>query len=139
MISNPEYGWCTFKLRTFIGNPSYLTNVPLDLLNTFIDCYKNGMGMAWFDEEGSEFTLVINPYSIFIIEEREKNPVLHNFSEMRVEFLAKELISDIENDLDGWSDFAVIGDDEDEFRANRAMIKQALDELKHYVKTLHNI
>lgn len=33
--------------------------------------------MVWFDEEGSEFTLVMNPYSIFIIEEREE-PVLHD-------------------------------------------------------------
>ena len=33
--------------------------------------------MVWFDEEGSEFTLVMNPCSIFIIEEKEES-VLHD-------------------------------------------------------------
>ena len=36
-----------------------------------------GRAMVWFDEEGSEFTLVMNPYSIFIIEEKEES-VLHD-------------------------------------------------------------
>lgn len=31
-----------------------------------------GQGMAWFNEEGAEFTLVINPYSLFIIEEKKR-------------------------------------------------------------------
>lgn len=129
MISNPNCGWCDFDLRTFHGTPSYLTDIPVDLLNAFIQYHSTGTGIAWFDEEGTEFTLVITPYSLFIIEEKDK-PVLHDFSEMNIDNLEKELIEDIEKDLIGWSDFITTGDiDEiiihrDEIRNKIAMLKK---------------
>lgn len=104
MISNPVCGWCNFKLGTFKGTPSYLTDVPLDLLDAFLDYHDKGVGVAWFDEEGTEFTLVTTPSSLYIIEEKEKL-ILHDFSEMEIEELEKELVSDIENDLEGWVEF----------------------------------
>ena len=70
MISNPKHGWSNFDLKTFHGTPSYLTDVPVDLLNAFIQYHLTGTGVAWFDEEGAEFTLVITPHSLFIIEEK---------------------------------------------------------------------
>lgn len=109
MISNPKHGWCDFDLKAFHGTPSYLTDVSVDLLNAFIQYHATGVGIAWFDEEGTEFTLVITPYSLFIIEEKDK-PVLHDFSEMNIDNLEKELIEDIEKDLIGWSDFITTGD-----------------------------
>ena len=104
MISDPRYGWCRFKLGTFEGTPSYLTDVPVDLLDAFIDYHVKGCGTAWFDEEGSEFTLVLTPYRLFIIEKKDK-PVLHDFSGIRMEDVEKELISDIETNLEEWLDF----------------------------------
>lgn len=128
MITNPKHGWCNFKLRTFEGTPSYLTDVPVDLLNAFIDLHTKGHGMAWFDEEGTEFTLVITPYSLFIIEEKEE-PVLHDFSEMKIENLEKELIEDIEKDLNGWSEF-ITDDDPEEITQHRNEIRQRIAKLK---------
>lgn len=132
MISNPKHGWCDFKLGTFVGTPSYLTDVPIDILNTFINYHKHGVGASWFDEEGSEFTLVINPYSIFVIEEKDQ-PVLHDFSEIKLDNLEKELITDIESNLNGWADF-IVSDDKDDFHTHRAEIKLALRDLKLYIK-----
>lgn len=129
MISNPKYGWCDFDLKSFHGSPSYLTDVPVDLLNVFIQYRSTGTGIAWFDEEGTEFTLVITPYSLFIIEEKDE-PVLHDFSEMNIDNLEKELIEDIEKDLTGWSEFITTGDiDEvimhrDETRNKITMLKE---------------
>lgn len=133
MISNPKHGWCNFKLRTFEGTPSYLTDVPVDLLDAFIDYHEKGMGMAWFDEEGTEFTLVINPYSLFIIEERSKHPVLYDFSEMRIDNLAKELIDDIEKDLTGWSVEFVVNDDPEEIKLHREDIREKLIKLRNII------
>ena len=130
MISNPKHGWCSFELGDFVGSPSYLTNVPIDLLDAFLDYHNKGMGMAWFDEEGSEFTLVINPYSLFIIEERGEKPILHDFSKMKVEDLEKELLSDIENDFIGWLEFTDSCDQE-EFVQNRNEIRQRIAKLKN--------
>ena len=39
MISNPAHGWCDFKVGDFVGHPSYVTDVPLDLLEALRD-YK---------------------------------------------------------------------------------------------------
>ena len=133
MISNPEYGWCDFKLGTFEGSPSYLTDVPVDLLDTFIGYYTEGQGMAWFDEEGTEFTLVMTPYSLFIIEEKRET-VLYDFSEMNVEKLAKELINDIEKDITGWSVEFVISDDYEEIKLHRETIRQRIAKLKKLLK-----
>ena len=69
MISNPQYGWCYFKLGNFEGHPSYLTDVPVDILDAFISYHTNGCGIAYFDEEGTDFMLILSPYLAFIIEE----------------------------------------------------------------------
>lgn len=129
MISNPKNGWCNFDLKSFHGTPSYLTNVPIDLLNAFIQYHATGVGIAWFDEEGAEFTLVITPYSLFIIEEKDK-PILHDFSNIieKAE-LEKELILDIEKDLAGWSNFIASGDRED-IIVNRDEIRNKIHLLK---------
>ena len=131
MIANPKYGWCNFELGNFKGTPSCLTDVPVDLLEAFIEYHTKGMGAAWFDEEGTEFTLVITPYSLFIIEEKDK-PVLHDFSEMQIDKLEKELIDDIEKDLDGWSEF-IISEDREEILTHRDEIIRKIDVLKEMI------
>ena len=102
--------------------------MPVDLLNAFIQYHITGTGMAWFDEEGTEFTLVITPYSLFVIEEKDK-PVLHDFSEMKINNLEKELIEDIEKDLIGWSEF-ITSDDREEVIMHRDEIRNKIAMLK---------
>ena len=105
MISNPKYGWCNFKLGDFIGHPSgYMTDVVQDLLNAFINFYKNRASVVVFDEEGSYFTLLLTYNGIYIIEEKEEAK-LFDFSEFNIYELASELINDIESDFDNWVDF----------------------------------
>ena len=140
MISNPKHGWCDFKIEddnnnVFFGTPSYVTNVPVDLLQAFLDYKIKGQGIAWFDEEGTEFTLVLNPYSMFIITENEDcEGRLYDFSELNIDNLIKELIQDIESDLIKWSMF-YCGcndecDDEEEIKANRELIRNLICQLK---------
>ena len=110
MLSNPKHGWCNFDAGDFHGTPSYITDVPVDILHAFVEYYKTGCGIAWFDEEGSEFSFVLNPYSCFIIEEKDE-PVLHNLSELNINDMTKELIRDIESDIDTWSVFSATDSD----------------------------
>ena len=106
MISEPKYGWCNFKLGDFSGHPSgYMTDVIQDLLNAFINFYKNRASVVVFDEEGSYFTLLLTTYNgIYIIEEKERAK-LFDFSELDIDELACELINDIMSDFDNWVDF----------------------------------
>ncbi len=132
MISNPKCGWCKFELNNFVGNPSYLTNVPLDLLEAFVNFWNNSAAIAVnFDEEGTEFTLVINSNSIFIIEERDEEPNLI-YIENYVENLTLELIKDIESDYEGWVNF-ITSDDEEDTSEQRQAILYNLVELKEIV------
>jgi len=134
MISNPKHGWCNFKLGDFKGIPGYLTDVSMDILNAFIDYYERGYGVAVFDEEGSTFTLILARYTwgIFIIEEKDKS-ILHDFSDMNVNDLAKELIQDIESDMYGWENF-ITDDDPEEIKIHRDEILQKIAILKKYVR-----
>ena len=132
MISNPKHGWSNFDLKAFHGTPSYLTDVPVDLLNAFIQYHTTGTGIAWFDEEGTEFTLVITPYSLFVIEEKDE-PILHDFSEIKINNLEKELIEDIEKDLIGWSEF-ITSDDREEVIMHRDEIRNKIAMLKELRK-----
>lgn len=139
MISNPKHGWCDFKIEDnnnniFFGTPSYITNVPVDLLQAFLDYKTNGQGMVWFDEEGTEFTLVLNPYSIYIIAENEDcEGRLYDFSELNIDNLIKELIQDIESNLFEWSMFYCSCVEEEAIKANREHIKNLICQLKEYV------
>lgn len=131
MITNPRHGWCDFTLGTFTGTPSYLTDVPVDLLDAFLDYHRKGMGIAWFDEEGSDFTFVILPCSLFIIEEKD-SAVLHSFPEIKIEDLERELISDLERSLYDWADF-ITGDNYKEVLEHKSDIRQRIARLKEYI------
>lgn len=134
MISNPVHGWCNFVLsnnknKLFIGLPSYLTNVPIDLLEAFLDYKQKGQGMAWFDEEGSEFTLVLTPYSMFIIaEDSEGRAKLYDFSEIEIDALIRELIDDVEANIDAWASFEC----DDTLQENKYKIVKLIEMLKKY-------
>ena len=135
MISEPKYGWCNFKLGSFIGHPSgYMTSVVTDLLDAFILFYKNGIGAAVFDEEGSYFTLLLKQWNdVYIIEEKEK-PTLLDFSEFNINVLAQELISDIENNFDNWIKFT---EEEGGDQFSRVHIYNKICELKDFIRRRH--
>jgi len=79
MICNPDFGWCNFNLGAFHDTPRYVTNVPVDLLTAINDYLTTETGIACFDEEGSNFSLIFTPHSLFIIEEKAK-AILYDFS-----------------------------------------------------------
>ena len=127
MISNPKNGWCNFKLCDFEGTPSYITDVPIDLLDAFIDYYTRGYGLAYFDEEGSEFTLLLTWYGVYIIEEKD-NVKSHVFYDLNISDLAKEVIADIETNLDGWcNDFMY-------YSFSKEDLNERLEKLKNMIK-----
>lgn len=132
MISEPKCGWCNFKLGNFFGHPSgYMTSVVTDLLDAFILFYKNGIGEAVFDEEGSYFTILLKQWNdVYIIEEKEKS-TLFDFSEFNINDLAQELISDIENDFDNWIKFT---EEECGDQFSRVHIYNKIYELKELVR-----
>lgn len=135
MITNPSCGWCEFHMGDFTGNPSYLTDVPIELLEAFLNYKLTGRAMVWFDEEGSEFTLVMNPYSIFIIEEKEES-VLHDIDRPAGELL-EELLSDVEDHLDEWFTDFLLGEKQ-ELMQKREYVQWLIHTLRYFNKTKPN-
>ena len=135
MISNPKHGWCKFNLGDFIGYPSYTTNIPLDLLNFFIGYFNGETEACWLDEEGGGFTLVVTPYSLFVISEQSnlEEPKLLDFSYINVKCLAKELVNDIKNNMYEWCEFSIYDDDEEEIKLNREKLRTKILTLERLI------
>lgn len=131
MISNPKYGWCNFDLENFHGTPSYLTDVPIDLLNCIIEYIETGCSSCWFDGEGTNFTFVLTPYDVYIISESDSSK-LYNFNNIESNNLIKEIINDIESNIDEWSWFNSF--DENEHKSNKILIQSKLDYIKRNIK-----
>lgn len=107
MLSLSKSGWCKLKIGDFIGNPSYVTDVPTDLLTAFIDYYEKGVSAVFFDEEGTEFNLLLSNYTIFVVYiDKECKTILYEFPDINIYDLARELIDDIRSNIDTWSYFA---------------------------------
>ena len=79
-------------------------DVPVDLLTAFIDYYKKGIGAVFFDEEGSEFNLLLSNYSAYIIYCGNES-ALYEFPDIDIDNLATELITDIKSNIDSWANF----------------------------------
>lgn len=102
MISNPDDGWCDFKLGEFVGRPSYLTGVPIDLLDCYFEYFWRGSSSVYFDEEGTKFTFVLSDAEVFIIRHGE-TPQLYKF-DIFPEDLGVELLKDLEGNEQEWLD-----------------------------------
>lgn len=139
MISNPRHGWCSFKLDWLEGAPSYLTDVPLELLNCFLSYYENGAGACRFDEEeDGTFILVLSGPTAYIIEEKERLP-LHEFA-THPDDLAEELLRDIDTHLDEWFSwipgFEFLNEEEKHARATE--INDAYCRLSNILRNITN-
>lgn len=136
MFSTPEYGWTNVNLGNFFSRASYLTDIPLDLLNALISAYKYGTIPAVdFDAEGYGFTVVVSIYShkVYIILDEEESPEL-----FAVDMTMKEFVEEVNNDittyLHEWTLFDYDVNDTEEYSLRRAEIWSKLCELKSLMK-----
>lgn len=102
MLDKPCCGWANIIIGKTCITASYLTDVPFDLLDGFIDCMVNYKTVAInFDEEGSSGYLVLNGVVAYVFTVRE-NVEAEN-EQFYVDDLAKELIEDIQANIDDWA------------------------------------
>jgi hypothetical protein len=136
MLTKPEHGWCNVEIGDFTGWASYIMDVPFNCLNSFISYFTKGKDInsvaIAFDEEGSEFTVVSNYYSTYVIIERDETPVLKYFSDIDIKQLANELINDLEMYFNEWVNFECYDepnkDREDKLRSGIDTLRILVDE-----------
>jgi hypothetical protein len=132
MLSKPRYGWTNVTIGDFSERASYLTDVPIQCLQSFVSMLKYKLPFAVnFDAEGWEYVVVITDFEAHILSNKCDNGHFYKWIDIRKEDLAKELISDIENHFDCWVDWMC--DEymsEESWNKRVAQIRFLLDELK---------
>lgn len=106
IVSQPKYGWASFNLPKFRGKLSYIDNVADTILNackTYLETEQQVV--MTFDEEGSEFHVLIQPYTTFVIHETDR-PRLYAY-DIDAERLIRQLAIDIESNLEDWIIFNI--------------------------------
>lgn len=126
VIMTPSAGWSAIILDTFHGNLSYIQNVAKDLLQWILNYLDNSNAVVTFDEEGSEFLLVLTPYTTYVIAEREETK-FHRF-EIDAPILYNRILKDITDNLDKWAAFDVMAVSKEDFKNET---KKNKDELNH--------
>jgi len=143
MLINPHAGWVNIRIGEFEDRASYLTDVPIDILDALIKSYKEHKpATIEFDAEGWEYIIVINTYETHIIDypyrtdeeylSSEDDKQVLTTVEIDRDTLAKDLISDIENDYDKWVHWMYF-DDENEISERKENLDTKLAELKSLV------
>lgn len=133
MVKNEGCGWASFRLGGFNGRASYLTEVPIDLVNAAINLCKTGLPQATgFDEEGSEFVLVLTPDTSYIISSRDTYrlyPIEKPWYE-----ICEEILHDIEEETaDKWAESFCVSEEDEKNFADR--LETGLKELRHLLRT----
>lgn len=154
MFSKPMYGWTTVSFGNIeLGQASYLTDVPVDVLDTFIsyltqDYFVHGFNTT-FDAEGYMFSIVEFDGSLYLIDSKTDADE-PNIKELKPEslglnqyekltniiiHLANEFINDLENNLQDWVDWEDFEETTDEERKIRKeLILTKVEILKRLIR-----
>ena len=138
MFSKPEHGWTKVSFgEVELGYASYLTDVPIDTMDSFINYlaqnyFNQGFNLT-FDAEGYTFSVIEFDGSLFLMDSKTDD-VIPNIKELKNEYLklpnyesltniiiylAREIIDDITNYLQDWIDWIDFDDMTDEERIIR--------------------
>lgn len=133
MLANPKYGWTNVSIGEFNECASYLTDVPNDCLDAFIYARENGFpAVVYFDAEGYEYYLIASYFESFITIEKDELKT-YRFDLGLVD-LAKELIDDIEQNIDEWADWQCYKEyDENQLKINKRKLEQKIRRLKQLI------
>ena len=144
-IAKPKHGWSDITItedgeetkESFTGIFSYIDDVLemfLDAFKSYVDHWK-GVAIT-FDEEGSEFTLVIEPFSIMVIADRGKANsgfYSHRFY-INGEAFILNILSELEENLPEWIDFCYMDKDIDNYYLKRLQCQQRIEYIKKRLK-----
>lgn len=144
MLINPDAGWVQIKIGEFEDRASYLTDVPIDILEGLIKLYTEHEPVAIrFDAEGWDYIVIIDHYQTYIIDYtyRTDDEYLNSEDEKQIltiveickDNLAKEFVLDIERDYDKWVHWMYY-DEKDIIAERKELLDTKLLELKSLIK-----
>lgn len=133
MLNYPEHGWCEVAIGTFKERASYLTDLPLNILETVIHTLKTGKpAVCECDAEGYDYLIVFTQDNVEIILNKEKTKLFSFDTDIKT--VSREILNDIQPKIQLWTDWL---EDSDEFE-NRQKNERKLTELCTEVENLLN-
>ena len=112
ILSNLNHGWCDFKLEEFYGTPSYIQYIPMIILNAWEEYQNNGHCMIEFDEESSEFCVVIGGGYLdkaVILSHRYGRTKFYPLKIGGKELL-RQLVADVISNVELWAKWCTLGE-----------------------------
>ena len=104
MLDTPEHGWSHITIGDWSDRCSYLDNVPEKLCDALKEAIRGDFGIAHFDAEGYEYTLIFHTafHCVHIITNDGDGEWKYRTIECNVRELAFELAEDLINHIDDW-------------------------------------
>ena len=110
MLSKPKGGWSDITIGNWSDRCSYVDDIPFNLLKAMEQsCREHKPVSVNVDAEGYEYIIIFDWFHTHIIleniDEEDKSDFKYFSIRIDRDKLAKELISDIRRDIDGWSNW----------------------------------
>ena len=117
ILSEPKYGWCTFKLKSdegvFHAGLSYLTDVMYDTLKMCLTYLQTGAAAAMYDRESEgTFLFVMSDYDVYVLDENLESGMFH-FENLKATDICQNILDSYCSCPVAWINFANM-EDQDE-------------------------
>lgn len=127
-LSTPSCGWSNMYIEddhgnSFSGSISYITDAANDILDAACVFLTQGVETSvYFDEEGTEWTLIFNTSFVKVHAEREENEAYTFFITARE--LIYKLCKDIYEEADAWAMWLYMGKEtKEQYLKDRFILK----------------
>lgn len=143
MLSNIKHGWCDFDIGNEHHVVSYISDVPVDIINCFIKYYMYGAGIAYLDKEGDDFSFLLDLHGAKVITSIDtdgsfEDTFKETFIDCNINELAQELYHDIADYFEEWiTNFYLPFEPADE-QQYRKDLRNALSQLEVTLQWMKN-
>lgn len=132
MLDRPHHGWSNITIGAWTDRCSYLDDVPFMLLRTISEFQTTKRPTSVkFDAEGYEYILVFDYSVVHIITETDDGYELSS-QEVSYPSLIRELVGDIQGEIDGWTGW--MSYENQDFQERKERLLTACEELESTIK-----
>lgn len=134
MLSEPQNGWTTVKIKDFEAVASYLVDIPFDWLNSCLNGLKTRTPISLFiDEEGSE-CFIVSYYDVTHIISDNDDVQYFTFRDIDFMDITYCIIQDIKAYFDKWLCWSPYEDSEEEVAVRKEKLSALIAEVEFELK-----
>lgn len=130
MFSKPNSGWVDIKIGNYNINASYLTDVPVDFLNSLISSLENNLPISvLLDEEGIEDLIVVFYGNSYILVEDNEKYIETKIEKVDFDEFRRQIIEGIEKYFNDWVNWN-LGDDSSTLQKREKILREKINVAK---------